>query len=35
VHDLEAFRYILEINLVGTFNVLRHAASVMKHAAAR
>jgi len=27
--DLERFRRVLEVNLVGTFNVIRHAAAVM------
>jgi NAD(P)-dependent dehydrogenase (short-subunit alcohol dehydrogenase family) len=29
-HDLESFRRVLEVNLVGTFNVLRLAAWVMR-----
>ena len=30
-HDLDAFRRVIELNLVGTFNVLRLAASQMSH----
>jgi NAD(P)-dependent dehydrogenase (short-subunit alcohol dehydrogenase family) len=29
-HDLEAFRRVIEINLIGTFNVLRLAAAAMQ-----
>jgi 3-hydroxyacyl-CoA dehydrogenase / 3-hydroxy-2-methylbutyryl-CoA dehydrogenase len=28
-HDLEIFHNVIKVNLIGTFNVLRHAASVM------
>jgi NAD(P)-dependent dehydrogenase (short-subunit alcohol dehydrogenase family) len=28
-HDLDAFRFVLNVNLIGTFNVLRLAASAM------
>src|SRR5438552_10295965 len=28
-HDLDAFRFVLNVNLIGTFNVLRLAASSM------
>jgi NAD(P)-dependent dehydrogenase (short-subunit alcohol dehydrogenase family) len=31
VHDLEKFRSVIEVNLVGTFNVLRLSASVMSN----
>ncbi len=29
VHDLDAFRRVVEVNLIGTFNVLRLAAAIM------
>jgi NAD(P)-dependent dehydrogenase (short-subunit alcohol dehydrogenase family) len=28
-HDLDAFRRVIEINLIGTFNMIRHAATAM------
>src|SRR5207237_6853650 len=28
-HDLDAFRFVLNVNLIGTFNVLRMAASAI------
>src|SRR5437764_8791655 len=28
-HDLKAFQFVININLIGTFNTLRHAAAVM------
>jgi NAD(P)-dependent dehydrogenase (short-subunit alcohol dehydrogenase family) len=31
-HDLDAFRFVINVNLIGTFNVLRHAASAMSRA---
>jgi NAD(P)-dependent dehydrogenase (short-subunit alcohol dehydrogenase family) len=34
VHDLELFRRVIEINLVGTFNVLRLAAAIMAETSA-
>ncbi|SOD71815.1 NAD(P)-dependent dehydrogenase (short-subunit alcohol dehydrogenase family) [Jatrophihabitans sp. GAS493] len=30
-HDLDAFRRVVEINLIGTFNVVRLAATAMSH----
>jgi NAD(P)-dependent dehydrogenase (short-subunit alcohol dehydrogenase family) len=30
-HDLAAFRRVIDINLIGTFDVVRQAASVMSH----
>jgi NAD(P)-dependent dehydrogenase (short-subunit alcohol dehydrogenase family) len=34
IHDLELFRRVIEVNLVGTFNVLRLAAATMAETAA-
>jgi 3-hydroxyacyl-CoA dehydrogenase/3-hydroxy-2-methylbutyryl-CoA dehydrogenase len=30
-HDLEIFHNVIKVNLIGTFNVLRHAATVMSN----
>ena len=34
-HDLDLYRKVIEINLIGTFNVCRLAATAMSHNAAR
>ncbi|MFD2638822.1 3-hydroxyacyl-CoA dehydrogenase [Piscibacillus salipiscarius] len=31
IHDLATFQKVIQVNLVGTFNVIRLAANVMKH----